>query len=273
MAGHILKAAALPATAEKTDFENLVDNATIRSGVVTNAMVANAAGIPGSKLNLAVPGIIGGTTPSKATVTTAHLPEQSAPSTAASEMALYTKDTSGQPELFAREESSGDEIQITGGGTLASASIPAGGVVQVVNVMDAITDSGSTDMPGDNTIPQKTEGDEYFSLAITPTSATNKLKIDVVFVFSASGGANTSIAIFQDDTAGALAAVRHKPAGSDDIATVAFTHYMTSGTASATTFKVRAGSGGTTQFNSGNAATQIFGGVCASSITITEIKV
>lgn len=45
-------------------------------------------------------------------------PEGTAPSTAASEMKIYTKDTSGQPELFVREESDGDEIQITSGGSL-----------------------------------------------------------------------------------------------------------------------------------------------------------
>ena len=41
------------------------------------------------------------------------LQEMAAPATAADEMRIYTKDTDGQPEAFAREESSGDEIQIT----------------------------------------------------------------------------------------------------------------------------------------------------------------
>jgi hypothetical protein len=46
-----------------------------------------------------------------------HLPEGTAPATAASQGALYTKDTAGQPELFYREESSGDEVQLTSAGT------------------------------------------------------------------------------------------------------------------------------------------------------------
>lgn len=54
----------------------------------------------------------------KATKSSLHLPEGSAPSTAASEGALYTKDTGGQPELFYREESDGDEVQLTSGGSL-----------------------------------------------------------------------------------------------------------------------------------------------------------
>ena len=51
------------------------------------------------------------------------LPEGSAPATAAGEGALYTKDTGGQPELFYREESSGNEIQITNAGALSAQSV------------------------------------------------------------------------------------------------------------------------------------------------------
>ncbi len=53
------------------------------------------------------------------------LVEDDAPSTDEGEMKLYTKDTDGQPELFAREESDGDEVQITSGGALA---LPAGSI-------------------------------------------------------------------------------------------------------------------------------------------------
>jgi hypothetical protein len=41
------------------------------------------------------------------------LPERAAPATGAGEGAIYTKDTAGQPELFYREESNGDEVQLT----------------------------------------------------------------------------------------------------------------------------------------------------------------
>jgi len=46
------------------------------------------------------------------------LDERAAPTVAASQGALYTKDTGGQPELFFREESDGDEVQLTTGGVL-----------------------------------------------------------------------------------------------------------------------------------------------------------
>jgi len=52
------------------------------------------------------------------------LPEQvTGPTTASSEGAVYTKDVSGQPELFYREESDGDEIQLTNAGSVNAGSV------------------------------------------------------------------------------------------------------------------------------------------------------
>lgn len=50
MAGDIQKAAALPDSSAKSDFHNLVDNAAIRSDVITNAMVNSSADVASSKL-------------------------------------------------------------------------------------------------------------------------------------------------------------------------------------------------------------------------------
>lgn len=44
----------------------------------------------------------------------------SAPATAANQAALYTKETGGQSELYYREESSGDEVQLTNAGSPGS---------------------------------------------------------------------------------------------------------------------------------------------------------
>jgi len=195
------------------------------------------------------------------------LVEDSAPATAASEMKLYTKDTGGQPELFVREESSGDEVQMTSGGVLAT-----GAIVQVVNTQTGAVATGTTAMPSDDTIPQSAEGDEYMTLAITPTNAANELRIDVTFVFSHSANVIVGIALFQDATAGALAAVQEIITAGSDRKTVTFSHYMTAGTTSSTTFKVRAGgtTGATLTFNGASGA-RLLGGVMASSMTITEI--
>ena len=65
-------------------------------------------------------------------------------------------------------------------GTLAKARLPTGSVLQVVNTMNGAVATGTTIIPQDNTIPQITEGTEFMTLAITPTSATSQLRIDVV---------------------------------------------------------------------------------------------
>jgi len=52
----------------------------------------------------------------------------------------------------------------------------AGGKVVQVKYVDVKTIlTGSTTMPHDNTIPQITEGNEYLTLAITPTTTSNAL--------------------------------------------------------------------------------------------------
>ncbi len=147
-------------------------------------------------------------------------------------------------------------------------------IVQVVNVQDGAVDTGTIVLPIDDSIPEKTEGDEYMALAITPTSATNKLKIEITCVL-AHTASNTQfvVALFQDTTTNALAAVGHFTGGTvSQPQTITFVHYMAAGTTSETTFKVRAGcnSSGTTTFN-GTSGVRILGGVTASSITITEI--
>jgi hypothetical protein len=82
------------------------------------------------------------------------------------------------------------------------------------------------------------------------------------------------MALFQDTTANALAAVDGKVNDPTVTSTtnLKLTHTMTSGTTSATTFKIRAGTAGaaTTTFN-GNVGGRKYGGVMASSIVISEM--
>lgn len=149
----------------------------------------------------------------------------------------------------------------------------SGDVVQVVNTQTGALGSGTTLIPQDDTIPQNTEGTEFMTLAITPTSATNILLIEVCINGSNSVANGLVAALFQDSTAGALAVGIGPYIGTANaFSQISFNHRMVAGTTSATTFKVRMGAttAGTTYFN-GN-ITRYYGGVCASSITITEIK-
>lgn len=147
-------------------------------------------------------------------------------------------------------------------------------VVQVVNYQTGAVATGTTTIPYDDTIPQNTEGDEYMRLSITPQSTTNKLKIDVVFNGHCVNAAyHIIVALFQDSTANALAAVPSGTYAAGIPVPIKFTFYMVAGTTSSTTFKVRAGEivAGTVTFN-GEGGARLLGGVLYSSITITEYE-
>jgi hypothetical protein len=161
---------------------------------------------------------------------------------------------------------------------LRGGATPAWGydkVVQEVNTQTGEVATGTTAMVYDDTIPQKTAGDQYLSSTITPKSATNKLKIDVILNVAYSNDGNYIIAgLFQDDLNDALSAAMVNFLVKNKIMQIIFSYYMTAGTTSATTFKVRAGgdSGGATVTVNGTAGDRKLGGVLYSSITITEIS-
>ena len=152
------------------------------------------------------------------------------------------------------------------------ASTSSAKVVAIANTQTGTVATGTTTMPVDNTIPQSGEGDQYMTLSYTPTSATNKLQIDVTAFGSCGSNSFMTMALFQDSVANALAAIStYTTNGPTNNYAQSFTHTMTAGTTSAIAFKVRIGmdGAGTFTFN-GRSSGQLYGGVGASSITVTE---
>ena len=156
-------------------------------------------------------------------------------------------------------------------GAIESSDLPSGSVVQIVNFQTGTMATGTTTMPYDNTIPQNTEGNEYMTLTITPTSATNILIIDARLNSNPSNSSVVTGALFQDSASNAIASTFQYFANGSIGTPQTIQHKMVSGTASATTFKVRIGSHvtSTTTFN-GRSGGAFYGGTLASSITITE---
>jgi len=149
-------------------------------------------------------------------------------------------------------------------------------VIQRVYTQTGAVATGTTILPIDDTIPQSGEGIEFMTLAITPTNASNILEIRAVASISSSAAGATAAgaALFQDSTAGALAAVSTTLAGQYYVNPCTINHTMVAGTTSATTFKIRAGNNaaGTTTFN-GQIGARLLGGVYDSFIVITEYQV
>lgn len=150
----------------------------------------------------------------------------------------------------------------------------AGQTVQVVHTQTGAVATANVVIPWDDTIPQNTEGVELMTRAITPTATTNKLLIEAVVHLSAGAGENMTVALFQDTTAGALAAAAETCSLVNGTVNIKLRHEMVAGTISATTFKIRGGphSAASATFN-GYAAGRIHGGVYSSSIRVTEIQV
>lgn len=147
-----------------------------------------------------------------------------------------------------------------------------GSIVQTVISVDGAVATGTTTTPQDNSIPQITEGDQYITVTITPTSAINRLEHSINVNGGASAGNSIIVALFQDATANALKAINHNLGANNVMNEVGFNHYMVAGTTSATTFRTRIGlvSAGTFTFN-GQSSGQIFNGVALSSMRVTEI--
>jgi hypothetical protein len=152
-------------------------------------------------------------------------------------------------------------------------SVAGGKVLQVVKTQTGAVATGTTTVPIDDTIPQNTEGDEYMTLAVTPKSASSRLRVDVVWHggHSTAGATVIAVSLFRDSAADALAVGADRAEVASSVQNIAFSHDMASPGTSATTFKVRAGGedAGTTTFN-GQGGARIYGGVLASSIIITE---
>ena len=192
-------------------------------------------------------------------------------------MALVIKgSSSGQITVDVPAAAGTNTLTLPAGTGNIITSTTAGTIIQVVNVQTTAVATGTTIFPADDTIPQKTEGDEYMTLAITPTNASNKLRIFSTFHCSHTTSASfMSAGLFQDATAATLNAIfGARSNGAGRPATMVVDHYMTAGTTSETTFKIRAGghASGTCTFN-GLGTSRFFGGTSVASITITEIAV
>jgi hypothetical protein len=179
--------------------------------------------------------------------------------------------TSGYSEIDA-PAIAGDQLFTlpSTGGTLDRIN-RAGNILQVVNSQTASYASGATTIPIDDTIPQNTEGVEFLTATITPTSASSKLYILVQAVHGIVNATWVVGALFQDSTVNALNSAVDYISSGGTTSIVNLSHFMTSGTTSTTTFKYRAGAGTGNIYLNGNNSTRLLGGATISSITILEI--
>lgn len=155
-------------------------------------------------------------------------------------------------------------------------NISARKILQSLYTSTTTADSTATQIPSDDTKPQKTEGKELMTLAITPSSATNKIHIMAIAPMSTNIStvvdSDMTLALFKDSDTDAIASAIGS--GTDyEIFTVVLVYEMTAGTTDEITFKIRFGTDavGTCYVNS-NSGAAIHDGIFLSSMTIQEIS-
>lgn len=150
----------------------------------------------------------------------------------------------------------------------------SGRLVQFVSDTDSNLASGTGTIPADNSIPQNTEGDQYMSIDVTPEYASSELLIEFSGVFASSiNGGQVVNALFKNSDVSALAATAVTCDNNAAPYTFALRHVEPSSNTMLRTYKIRAGGhvSSTTTFNGTNSSTGLYGGVCASVLTVKEI--
>lgn len=151
---------------------------------------------------------------------------------------------------------------------------PAGTIVQVVNTPFSAYKLITGNIPEDDTKPEKTEGEEIMTRAISPKSATNLLRIQAIVHMSINGAALAVIALFQDSDTEAIAVSPNTETTGNVVPTVFYIDYwMTAGTTSSTTFKIRGGHDTANCGVNGGQSARLYGGAIVSSLTVSEIRV
>lgn len=193
--------------------------------------------------------------------------------TGVNEITITNAVTTAAPVISATGGDTDININLTPKGTGYVNLNYTGAPIQTVSTATSAVATGTTTIPADDTIPQNTEGDEYMTLAITPKSATNILVIQAITHTANTAAVAHIVALFQDSTANALAAIEQYQGQTSGSVNMKLTHRMVAGTTSATTFKIRIGGSGagTTSFN-GVSGTRRFGAITKSSIVITEYQ-
>lgn len=147
-----------------------------------------------------------------------------------------------------------------------------GAVVQVQRVDTGAVAAGSTAVPTDDTPPLSGEGDQFMSLAITPTSASHLLRILAQDLGATTAGSQIQVmSLYQDAGASSIKTAYSSSHPTTGSVMVQVLHLMLATLTASTTIKVRQGGAGTFEFNGNSVGTRQYGGVSNSYINIEEI--
>src|ERR1700690_1073142 len=126
--------------------------------------------------------------------------------------------------------------------SVAAATAAVGYMLQTQYTETTSFITGTSTMAGGfDTVPIKTDGTQIISLSITPKSTGNNLLITALIPVANTGVVTMWIALFQDLTTSALAAMPFSINASNSIVPTGLSYQLTAGTTGPTTFKINVG--------------------------------
>lgn len=148
-----------------------------------------------------------------------------------------------------------------------------GDVLQRSRTLSTGQQNTAVAIPYDDTIPQNTEGAQFYSKAITPKLKSSTLRVVAKLSLSPNVAAQMTLALFQDATANALICASSYGSAASALHETGIEHFMLANTTSSTTFALRAGndSANTITLNGYNSLRK-FGGVMGSFMEVQELK-
>lgn len=157
---------------------------------------------------------------------------------------------------------------------IASTDLPAGAQVQRVAASYATRTNVGATIPNDDTIPQSSEGTEILTVAISPKTTTNVLRVTFIGQFEQDAASRFNfIALFRDSTADALSAVVsfQFPGIAQGLGQGVLVHEFVPGSTSSTTLKIRVGNqDAQAMYLNGDSGARKFGGVSKAWLVIDE---
>lgn len=183
--------------------------------------------------------------------------------------------TTGPLQDIASVGTAGQILTSNGAGALPTFETLSvnGQIIQEIRSSTVATQTITGNIPVDDTIPQITEGGEVLTAAITPTNASNILKIEIIAQIGVGAGNNPFIGIWQDATADCLAGSWSYTTAANQKRCIPFRYFMVAGTVSSTTFRFRAGLESGSIYINSLAAGRQYGGTLFTSLTVQEIQV
>jgi hypothetical protein len=133
----------------------------------------------------------------------------------------------------------------------------------------------TTTIPSDDTIPQVTEGSQILSVAITPKSATSKVRVLVQAPIGLGSGGSPDtacMALFRNGSANAIASMFLRLVDGSSTYPAVILFEDTPGAATAQTYTVRVGANTANVNVNGVASGRLGGGSSRASITLTELS-